>query len=524
MSGMKPVVLIVLDGWGYSAETRGNAIAQAQTPTFDYLERNYPFGYLQASGIAVGLPWQEPGNSEVGHLTLGAGRVIEQALPRINRSIKDGSFFSNPELIAAAEHTKKHQSSFHIAGLFGSGSVHSYLDHMHALVEFCKAEELRRVYLHLFLDGRDSPPKEGAGLLSQLLEGLKKGETGRVSTIIGRHFALDRTFHWERTQKAHELMVNGSGEQTSDPVSTIKKFYDGGITDEFMEPIVVPQEDGSLGLVAENDALVFFEFREDSARQIAHSFIAPEKVSGFEPTKFQNLFTVTMTEYEKGLKTHVAFPQFDVKNTLAEVVSAAGLKQLKVAETEKYAHATYFFNGGREEPFKGEERKLVPSDEGVSFVASPQMKASEVQQEIYSAIEKGGYSFIMANFANADMLGHTGDLKATMQAVETIDSLIDPLYKKVLEVGGAMVITADHGNAEKKINLTNGAVITEHSTNPVPFYLVAKALARIADDDAIAQTKNRIHGVLSDIAPTILNLLELDIPPEMSGTSLLGMQ
>ncbi len=518
---MQPVVLIVLDGWGYSAETRGNAIAQAKTPTFDRLEREYPFGYLQASGIAVGLPWQEAGNSEVGHLTLGAGRVIEQAVVRINRAIHDGSFFENKALVGAAEHVTKNASALHVAGLFGSGSVHSYLDHLHALLEFAKKRKLERVYLHLFLDGRDSPPKEGASLLAQLQERLKKTEEACVATIIGRHFALDRTFHWDFTKKAYELMTRGMGVKTNDPVASIRSHYDKRVTDEFMEPIVVEDIDG---IVRDGDALVFFEFREDSARQLAYSFVAPDKVSGFEPAHFTNLYVVTMTQYEKGLDAHVAFPPQNAKNTLSQVVATAGIKQLKVAETEKYAHATYFFNGGREEPFNGEERKLIPSDETVSLTETPHMKAPEIQQEILVALKEGSHGFIMANFANADMLGHTGNMQATIQAAETIDSMVAPIVEQVLAAHGALVITADHGNAEHMINLINGAAVTAHSTNPVPFYLVSQKLSRTADDEYVAQVKQRIHGVLSDVAPTVLNLLDLEVPPEMTGTSLLGLQ
>jgi 2,3-bisphosphoglycerate-independent phosphoglycerate mutase len=521
---MKPVVLIILDGWGYSPERRGNAIAQAHAPTFDMLEHTFPFGYLQASGIAVGLPWQEPGNSEVGHLTLGAGRVIEQALPRINRSIRDRSFFSNPALTKAIHHTQERGSTLHIAGLFGSGSVHSYLDHLHALLEFATQHQAPKVFLHLFLDGRDSPPKEGAGLLQHLIEQLKKTGEGSVATVVGRHFALDRTFQWARTEKAFKLIIEGTGERTRDPVAAITNYYAQGVTDEFMEPIIVEQPDGSVPTVREGDAIIFFEFREDSARQLTYAFVSPERASGITLRPPKDIFVATMTQYEKGLPVEVAFPPITVAGTLSEAISAAELKQLKIAESEKYAHATYFFNGGREEPFPGEDRKLIPSLEVSSFLEAPQMKAADIRDTTLRALEEKTYAFVMINLANADMLGHTGNLDATIQAVETIDRVVSSLIDAVLLRDGALVITADHGNAEVMTNLITGATVTEHSTNPVPFYLVAKPLRRLLNDAQVHEVKQRAQGVLSDIAPTVLNLLDVPTPPVMEGTSLLGLQ
>ena len=519
---MKPVVLIILDGWGYSPEERGNAIVQARKPTFDMLERQYPFGYLQASGISVGLPWHEPGNSEVGHLALGTGRIKDQALERISKAIKSGEFYKNPALLKAAEHVRARNSALHLAGLFGSGSVHSYLDHLYGLLEFARQQNIRPVYLHLFLDGRDSPPKEGAGLIRKLEERLAKNDEGIIATVVGRHYALDRTFHWDRTEKAYRLMTVGAGRRVRNVEEVIREEYAKGTTDEFMEPLLLihPEEKRS-SLVQEGDALVFFEFREDSARQIAYSFAKREKVRGFTPATIKDVLILTMTEYEKGLGDLVIFPPEKTRSCLSELVSASGMRQFKIAETEKYAHITYFFNGGIEEPFAGEERRLIPSSEVTNFEHDPQMKASAIGEELISALKKDEYAFLLANFANADMLGHTGNMEAAIAGIETIDGIMSMIIQEVLARDGSLVITADHGNAESMLNLVTGETVTEHSTSPVPIYLVRKELRVRKSASDILRIKKEIHGVLPDVTATVLELLGIPKPPDILGTSLL---
>lgn len=516
---MKPVVLVILDGWGWSLEQRGNAIAMAQTPILDTLRKNFPFTLLQASGISVGLPWAEPGNSKVGHTSIGTGQVRYQPLTRISRSIQAGDFFKNQVLLASAEHVKERNSSFHIMGLLGSGSVHSYLDHLWAMLEFVQKQNLPSVYLHLFLDGRDSPPKEGVSLVAKIITELKQKGISRLSTLIGRHYAMDRDLGWENTAKAYRLITEGIGEITEDPVAALKTQYTKSLTDEYIEPIVIKQKEDS-GLIKANDALVFFNFREDSARQLTRAFQNPASVEGARLKKIDNLFLVTMTEYEKGLTSNVVYLPVPIRYTLSGLVAQAGKRQFKIAETEKYAHVTYFFNGGKEEMMTGEERKIISSEKVTDFAATPKMKAPEIAKELVLVIGQKKYDFILANFANADMLAHTGDIASTVKGVEVIDEAVGTILHAVLELDGALVITADHGNAEQMISLESGSKLTEHSKNPVPFWLVANKFKKEIVEDPQTSTPE-ISGILPDVTATILELLDIPVPPDMDGRSLL---
>lgn len=519
---MRPVVLIVLDGWGYNQEERGNAIALADTPTIDLLDREFPTGLLQASGISVGLPWNEPGNSEVGHMALGTGKILYQPMVRIGRNIESGAFFQNPALKKASQHVKKYSSAFHIAGLLGSGSVHSYLDHIWALVEFAEKEGLKNVFLHLFLDGKDSPPKEGVSLLENIVKGLsKEGSVGKVSTVVGRHWAMDRSLRWERTVKTWELLTKGKGEKSKDVVASVKAQYEKGINDDYIEPIVAVDDGGNpLGLIKEDDSVVFFNFREDRMRQLASAFVRPEKVAGANLPFIPNLRTVTMTEYERGFPTLVAFPPPRIRNTLPELAADYGKTQFRIAETEKYAHVTYFFNGGKEQILKGETRKIVPSLKLGSVIEAPQMKAVEIGDELIAAIKSLQYDFLLANFANADMLGHTGNLEAAIKGVEAVDGILNDVIKAIIEVGGDLVITADHGNAEYMLDPVTTEVIKSHSSNPVPFYIVSPKIKTKASPKGMPLEKETV-GILPDVTATLLDFMGIPVPPELNGESLL---
>ncbi|MBI4919886.1 2,3-bisphosphoglycerate-independent phosphoglycerate mutase [Candidatus Azambacteria bacterium] len=512
----KPVILVILDGYGRGPENAANAIFKAKKPNIDSIEKNFPMTNLQASGIAVGLPWGEEGNSEVGHLNLGAGQIVYQYLPRITFAIRDGSFFKIPALVGAAEQVKKNNSALHIAGLVGSGNVHSYIDHLYAILEFAKKENLQKVFIHAFTDGRDSPPKDALNLYEKIQNRLNSDYPFvKIASLIGRHFAMDRNNNWDRTETTYRLMTESKGEIFSDAASAIKSDYDKNIEDEFIEPKVIENEP-----VKESDAIIFIDFREDSARQLTRAF-AEENFDKFERKKIGKLYIATMTLYEKGLTPNVLFEPLQIKNMLAKVVSDAGKTQLHVAETEKYAHVTYFFNGGVETPFPNEDRILIPTRKDHDFAENTAMSASEVTEKLIEAINSKKYDFIIMNYANADMVGHTGNFKATVSAIEILDGEIGKVMAEVLKSGGVLAITADHGNADEKINLLTGMPITEHTSNPVPFYLVGDDFKREKSVEKIEVEKIEVGGILADVAPTILELMGLPQPPEMTGKSLL---
>ena len=517
----KTAVLVILDGFGVNVDSPHSTWVRAKRPTFEELEKFYPFTTLQASGIAVGLPWGEEGNSEVGHLTIGSGQAIFHHLPRIINAIYNGSFFENEAFLALSEKTKQ-GGSFHLMGLFSSGSVHAYIEHLYALLDFASAKKIPKVYLHLFTDGRDAPPLEAAKFLSQFqLRIQEKHPEAKIASLVGRHFAMDRDDNWDRIQKTYELLVSGQGNGFNDPVSYIESQYKKGIADEFIEPAFLTGEDGKpLGRIQNGDSVIFFNYREDSARELARAFVA-EDFEKFQREKLDLLFT-TMTEYEQDLPSLVAFPPLKIENPLAKVISEAGLKQLHIAETEKYAHITYFFNGGREKSFEGEERILVASPRAVHFEKKPEMSGFEITERVIEALDKN-YGFILVNFANGDMVGHTGDSDATIKAIEFLDLFVAKIKEKVFEKNSVLLVTADHGNAEEKIYAASGRPRTKHTMNPVPFYFAAKEIKRDIplNQEAIKEKYRKVEGIITDVAPAVLELLGLKKPNEMNGISIL---
>ncbi|MDD5490138.1 MAG: 2,3-bisphosphoglycerate-independent phosphoglycerate mutase, partial [Candidatus Moranbacteria bacterium] len=499
----------------------GNAIAQAKTPTMDKITRYYPEALLQASGISVGLPWGEMGNSEVGHLTLGAGRVIYQNLPRITLSVQDGTFFSNVALLAAMENVKKNGSALHLMGLASEGGVHSSLDHLYALVEMAKKNGLEKIFLHVFTDGRDAPPTSGLKVVGDIETRLAEYSCGKIASISGRYFAMDRNDNWNRVEKAYNLLVLGQGKKERNALEAIQKSYDSNVTDEFIEPVLIDDGKGETGTVKEKDSVVFFNFREDRARQLTKAFVLPT-FDKFKRDKYlSDLEFVCFTQYEDNLPARVAFPPIAIKNSLGEVVSQAGLYQLRIAETEKYAHVTYFFNGGQEEPFPNEERILVPSQSVSTYDKMPEMSAPAITAQIIKELGTGKYSFVLVNFANPDMVGHTGDMKAAISAVETVDVCLGKIVPQVLKMGGSLFITADHGNAEELTNPRTEEPDTEHSVFPVPIWYVAPDNQRQKSEPEIMAGKSNVRGILGDVAPTVLSAMNLKIPPEMTGQNLL---
>lgn len=520
----KPIILLLADGFGIAPESRGNAISLAKTPNLTEFEGNYPFTTLQASGVAVGLPWGEAGNSEVGHLTIGAGKILYHHLPRIIFSIHDGSFFKNEAFLKAANHVKQNASKLHIFGLTSSGSVHSYIDHLYALIEFSKQQELSEVFIHAVTDGKDAPLENGRKFISSLEERIKQEAPNvTIASLIGRFYAMDRDERWDRIQRAYDLLVEGTGEHFADAGSYFERSYADGVNDQFINPACRIDKDGNpVGRIGDNDAVIMFDFREDSAREMSEALIKPG-FNLFPKKNIKNLLLVTMTEYKKGLPAIAAFPPLEISRPLARIISDSKKRQLHIAETEKYAHVTYFFNGGQEKPFVGEDRILVPSAATPHFDEKPQMMAEEITKRIIENI--GAYDFIVANFANADMVGHTGNLDATITAVEALDRAFGEIVKTTIQMGGMCIITADHGNAEQKISLLTGKPFTEHTTNPVPFYLVGSdfKLEKGRGGKEIMQKRRDIGGILADVAPTVIELLGLEQPSEMTGKSLLSL-
>lgn len=516
----KPVVLVILDGWGLSNNTQGNVLKTTSLPTIEKLNKFYPMTTLQASGISVGLPWGEPGNSEVGHITLGAGKIMYQNLPRVSLSIQDGTFEKNPVLIKTLENTKKNNSRLHLMGLIGGGSVHSYIDHLYSILEVAKNYGVSEVFIHAFTDGRDSPPNSGSNMLETVKEKIKEIGVGKIATICGRNWAMDRNNNWDRIEKAYDMLVEGQGEKIENPIKYLQDSYVKGITDEYIEPGIVMENGNPIALIKDNDSLIFFNFREDRARELTMAFAVP----GFEKfprKKMLKLEFSTMTEYEKDLPVNVIFPKEEVTNSMGKVLSQNKKNQLRISETEKYAHVTYFFNGGAEEPWSGEDRILIPSPSVSKFDEAPEMSAAPITEKVIEAIRSGKYDFILINYANADMVGHTGNEKACIEAVRSLDKALSLLIPVVFKAGGCLLITADHGNIEEIINLNTGQINTEHSTNPVPFWFVTPDNHRSKRPEEIIKDENEIGGLLSDVAPTILDLMEIEKPKEMGGESLL---
>lgn len=523
---IKPLVLVILDGWGIAPHSEGNAITLANCTNFNKLWFTYPHTLLTASGQSVGIAQGDVGNSEVGHINIGAGKIVFQSELRIDIAIEDGSFYQNEAIAQAAEHAKKNNSNVHVMGLVGSGSVHSKTNHLLATIQALQnlGIEKEKVKIHLFTDGRDSPPTSAKAYIEDLLPKLTK--FGQVATISGRYYAMDRDNHWERTEQAYKAITGTSELVTTDPTKTIMDSYAEGITDEFLKPtIVCDASNHPIGPVADNDAIVFFNYRPDRTRQLTNAFMKDKlnehkTASGEDAKTFKrnqkvkNLFFVTMTQYEKGLPVGaIAFDPKEVDMPLARVFAERDQKQLHIAETEKYAHVTYFFNGGREQPFLGEDRVLIDSKRVATFDLAPEMAASEITKALISRIQGGSYDFIVVNYANADMVGHTGNLQATIKAVEIIDFHLGILAKSVLSVGGALVVTADHGNAEVMINPRTKQPETSHDASPVPCIMAAAELA--------GKSIQLPKGILADVAPTCLAMLNIPKPAPMTGRNLL---
>ena len=503
----RPTVLMILDGFGMRDEAEFNAVKQANTPNIDKLMAECPFVYGEASGLAVGLPAGQMGNSEVGHLNIGAGRVVYQDLTKITKAIEDGDFFTNPELLRACNAAKGH--ALHLWGLLSDGGVHSHNTHLYALLKLAKQQGVENVYVHAFLDGRDTPPASAAGYLAELQEQIDEIGCGRIVTISGRYYAMDRDKRWERVVRAYEALVDGEGTLTESIADAIQKSYDAGVTDEFVIPTVLTEDGKPVGRVHDGDAIIFFDFRPDRAREITRAFVDPE-FDGFEREQLKDLTYVCFTDYDATMpNVTVAFPKEELKNTLGEYVSSLGLKQLRLAETEKYAHVTFFFNGGVEAPNPNEERILVPSPKVATYDLQPEMSAYEVCEKLTEAIRSEAYDLIIINFANPDMVGHTGVMEAAVAAVEAIDTCVGMSVAALRSVGGQMLIIADHGNCETMWE--NGAPMTAHTTNPVPVIL-------IRPDDKYGLKEG---GRLCDISPTLLSMMDIPVPPEMTGVSLL---
>ncbi|MFH1744809.1 MAG: 2,3-bisphosphoglycerate-independent phosphoglycerate mutase [bacterium] len=520
----KPVVLVILDGWGVNQSYVGNAITQANTPNIKKLIAEYPSTTLRASGEAVGLPWGESGNSEVGHISLGLGRILYQDLPRIIKDINDGNFFKNPALLEAIEHAKKNNSKLHLMGLISGGSVHASIEHLYVLLSLLKKEQFDRVYIHAILDGRDSPYNSGFNFIRDVERAISEYGIGKIATISGRFYTMDRNNNWDRTFKAYSAMVGGNGNSAEDPSKAVEESYQKKIYDEEFIPTVIAKEGEKPNIISDNDSVIFFNFRADRARQITKAFTASD-FDKFERRILKNLNFTCFTEYEKGLSVKVAFPSEKTDNSLGEIFSTAGLQQLRISETEKYAHVTYFFNGGHEEKSSGEDHCLVPSPQVSSYDQKPEMSSGELTKKVLEAIESDKYDFILINYPNADMVGHTGNMEATVKAIEILDKCVERITSACLAKNGMTIITADHGNADVMINMQTGQIDKKHSSDPVPFVIVSNEYQgqnfgwpNVVDSD-LSMIKSQ--GILADVAPTILKIMGLKKPDEMKGISLI---
>ncbi|MGA7732668.1 MAG: 2,3-bisphosphoglycerate-independent phosphoglycerate mutase [Chloroflexia bacterium] len=511
----KPVVLVILDGWGLNPDPTNNAIALADTPNMDRLWAEYPHTALDASEHAVGLPYGQMGNSEVGHQNMGAGFVVYQELTRLDTAIEDGSFFENPELVGACEHVIANGSTLHLLGLLGPGGVHSHWAHLFALLELAKRKGIERVIYHAFTDGRDTPPTSGIGFMQTVLDKMAELGVGRVGSVSGRYYAMDRDNRWERVKRAYDTLVHGEGPCFSDPLEVFRASYEAGVTDEFIVPSVVAAEGEEPAPIKSGDGAIYFNFRSDRGRELTRA-ITDEAFTQFdrgEPPR--DLFFVTLTRYAADLNVRVAYQAMEVRVPLARVLSDHGLRQFHIAETEKYAHVTFFFNGRIEQPFPGEDRVLVPSPKVATYDLMPEMSAYGITEELTRRIRSGEYDFIVANFANGDMVAHSGKLDATMKACEVVDSCVGEVARAVREMGGVLMITADHGNADLMVDPATGEPHTYHTLNPVPFILVAP------DDSPLRQVALREGGRLCDISLTVLEVMDVDSVPDMTCQSII---
>ncbi len=509
------VLLMILDGFGFRKDSHGNAILKAKMPNYMHLWNSYPHTVLEASGMSVGLPDGQMGNSEVGHLNIGSGRVVYQDLSLISRAVDTGDFFENKAILSAINHVKKNDSKLHLYGLLSDGGVHSHITHLFALLDLAKKHGLKKVYVHCFMDGRDTPPTSGINYIKHLEDYMKKNKIGKIATISGRYYAMDRDNRWERVEKAYNAMVHGDGNHTdidaeNAALCTIENSYQNGITDEFILPTVIDED----GLIGSNDSIIMFNYRPDRAREITRAFVDSDYVGFGTSNAPKNISYVCMTQYDETMpNVSVAYPPQQLQNTLGEYISSKGLNQLRIAETEKYAHVTFFFNGGVEKPNDLEDRILVPSPKVDTYDMKPEMSSDEVTERLLSSIDENKYNLIILNFANPDMVGHTGNLDATVSALEHLDKHIGRIVEKFIGSGGHVLITADHGNSDYMLD-ENDAVVTSHSLSPVPLIYVTPA--SFSGDISL-----RDDGILADIAPTILDILKLEKPAEMTGKTLI---
>ena len=504
----KLTMLMILDGFGMNNNAEGNSIKIANTPNIDNLMKKNPTTEIHTSGLDVGLPEGQMGNSEVGHTNIGAGRIVYQELTRITKEIEEGDFFSNPELVKAIENCKEHGTKLHIMGLLSDGGVHSHNRHLYALLELAKRKDFEDVYVHCFLDGRDTPPASAENYLAELEKKMAEKGVGKIASISGRYYSMDRDKRWERVEKSYQALVNGIGEKETSSIIAIEKSYQKEVFDEFVEPTLICNNDEPIATIQKNDSVIFFNFRPDRAREITRTLVDPD-FDGFKRDYFPVYF-VCFTQYDATLpNVHIAFKPTTLENTFGEYISKKGLTQLRIAETEKYAHVTFFFNGGEEKQYPGEDRILVPSPKVATYDLKPEMSAKEVTEKVIEAIQSQKYNCIILNYANPDMVGHTGNLEATVKAIETIDDCVGKVVEEVNKVQGVLLMTADHGNAEQMIDYVTGEPHTAHTTNPVPFILVGKEDAKLKP------------GRLADLAPTMLDIMGLEKPKEMTGESII---
>ncbi|MBS3994559.1 MAG: 2,3-bisphosphoglycerate-independent phosphoglycerate mutase [Alkaliphilus sp.] len=506
----KPTILMILDGFGMNVNTFGNAIAQSKTPNLDHYLESYPSTTVLASGLAVGLPHGQMGNSEVGHLNIGAGRIVYQELTRITKSLEDGDLFNNPAFLDAVANVKANGSALHLLGLVSDGGVHSHNTHLYGLLRLAKQHDIQKVYVHAFLDGRDVPPSSALSYIEELEKAIKEIGVGKIATISGRYYAMDRDQRWERVLKAYEAMTLGIGDYADSASEALKLSYAQDIVDEFVKPTVIRNDGIPVANIQQNDSIIFFNFRPDRAREITRVFVDPE-FNGFQRSKgFFPVHYVCMTQYDITMpNVHVAYKPQLLDNTLGEYVSRLGYKQLRIAETEKYAHVTFFFNGGVEAPNQGEDRILIPSPKVATYDLQPEMSAFELTDRLIEEMHKDIYDIIIVNYANADMVGHTGSMDATIKAIEAVDTCLGKVLETAIAIDAQVLLTADHGNADEMLD-ADGNIITAHSTNPVPFILI-----NAGKDYALSQ------GCLADIVPTMLQLMGIDQPEEMTGKSML---
>ena len=508
----RPTMLVILDGWGYREETIGNAVALADTPVLDRLWEEHPHTLIKTSGLAVGLPEGQMGNSEVGHLNIGAGRTVYQSLTRVTKAIDDGDFFDNPALLGAAEAARAPGRRLHLMGLVSPGGIHSHTDHLLALVRLAKQRGANNVCIHAFLDGRDTPPRSADRYLAELEEGLLEIGLGKIVSISGRYYAMDRDNRWERVQLAYDALTLGTGLCAASAEEAINAAYDRGEDDEFVKPTNILVDSGQPEVVHDGDAIIFFNFRPDRARELTRAFTEPDGVGFQRERVYRNLYYVTMTEYDATFShVHIAYPSEKIGNTFGAYIGSVGLRQLRIAETEKYAHVTFFFNGGVEAPEPGEDRVLIPSPKVATYDLKPEMSAYEVAERTVCEIERDFYDVIILNFANMDMVGHTGELEAAIKAACAVDECVGMVVDAALKAGGQLLLTADHGNSEEEFD-ENNENMTAHTSNPVKLIFVRE------DDGGFALAED---GTLADLAPTLLELMEMPKPAEMTGQSLL---